>query len=80
MMDDHFIISEARNQLADALKALLRADIMTDADFQRSQRHTKAALSALDKLVKPSGWQDDPLKGSWWMTPFLWLWFLFDRR
>jgi hypothetical protein len=29
---------------------------------------------------KPSGWQDDPLKGAWWLTLFFRVWFFFDRR
>jgi hypothetical protein len=29
---------------------------------------------------KPSGWQDDPLRGAWWLTLLLYVWFFFDRR
>lgn len=39
-MDDHFTICLARNHLADALKALLKAEIMTDEDFLVSRKAT----------------------------------------
>lgn len=77
MMDDHYVISEARNQLADALKALLLPDIMTAADFRKAKKHTVAALAALDELLKPD---NNALKGTGWMTPFLWLWLKLDWR
>jgi hypothetical protein len=54
MMDDHFIISRARNHLADALKALLNADIMDATDFARSRDAALAAVSELDVLLRQS--------------------------
>lgn len=52
MMDDHFIISRARNELADALKVLLNAGIMGVEDFSKSRDHAVAALEALDDLLR----------------------------
>jgi hypothetical protein len=52
MMDDHFIISRARNHLADALKALLNANIMDAADFTKSRIAALAAVSELDVLLR----------------------------
>jgi hypothetical protein len=54
MMDDHFVISQARNDLADALKALLNAEIMTEADFRKSRESALAAVGALDDLLRQS--------------------------
>lgn len=51
MMDDHFVISRARNELADALKVLLKAEIMNADDFRRSREHAALALEALDELL-----------------------------
>jgi hypothetical protein len=52
MMDDHFILSAARNHLADALKALLNADIMTEADFRAARRSAREAIEKLDVLLR----------------------------
>lgn len=52
MMDDHYIISAARNHLADALKALLNAGIMTAADFAASRDAARAAIGELDVLLR----------------------------
>lgn len=54
MMDDHYIICRARNDLADALKVLLKADIMTATDFQASRDHAATAIEALDDLLRQS--------------------------
>lgn len=55
MMDDHEILSLARNELADALKALLKPEIMTIADFRESLNHTIAAMNAtIDLIHRPS--------------------------
>jgi hypothetical protein len=54
MMDDHFIISRARNHLADALKALLNANIMDEEDFSRSRKSALAAVDELDVLLRES--------------------------
>ena len=50
MMDDHYIISAARNHLADALKILLNPDIMTTNDFEASKIAAIAAIQELEKL------------------------------
>lgn len=47
VMEDHFVICRARNYLADALKVLLKAEIMNADDFSRSR---EAALSAVEEL------------------------------
>lgn len=52
MMEDHFIICRARNDLADALKILLQADIMTADDFRKSREYAMAAIGALDDLLR----------------------------
>lgn len=54
MMDDHFVISRARNHLADALKVLLNANIMDATDFARSRYAALAAVSELDVLLRES--------------------------
>lgn len=54
MMEDHELLSSARNSLADALKALLKTEIMTAADFQRSRNHVHNAARALDYLLRQS--------------------------
>lgn len=51
MMDDHEILSRARNDLADALKVLLQAGIMTRVDFQSARERALAAVGALDELL-----------------------------
>ena len=52
MMDDHFIICRARNHLSDALKALLKADIMTGEDFSLSRNAARAAVRELNDLLR----------------------------
>ena len=52
MMDDHFIISRARNHLADALKALLEAEIMTADDFVKARADALSAVAELDDLLR----------------------------
>ena len=52
MMDDHGLLSRARNELADALKVLLNPDIMTAADFRQSLAHATAATDALIELLQ----------------------------
>jgi hypothetical protein len=52
MMDDHYIICRARNGLSDALKALLKADIMTAEDFQESKNKAVIAIGALNELLR----------------------------
>lgn len=52
MMDDHYIICRVRNDLSDALKALLKSDIMTEVDFRRSRERAMAAVGALDDLLR----------------------------
>lgn len=54
MMDDHFIISRARNHLADALKILLNANIMDASDFERSRDAAIAAVRELNVLLRES--------------------------
>ena len=51
MLDDHLILSTARNELADALKVLLNPAIMGEADFRLSLKHTLGALNALADLL-----------------------------
>lgn len=49
MLDDHQTLSDARNHICDALKALLKAETMTaEADFRPA---IKDLLSAVDLLV-----------------------------
>jgi hypothetical protein len=52
MMDDHFTISAARNHLADALRALLVADIMTESDFRAARWSAREAIEKLDDLLR----------------------------
>jgi hypothetical protein len=52
MLDDHYIISAARNDLADALKALLKAEIMTVEDFASSRDAAMAAVAKLNDLLR----------------------------
>jgi hypothetical protein len=52
MMHDHETISRARNHLSDALKALLKAEIMGDRDFLESLRHATAAVDHLNALLR----------------------------
>lgn len=52
VMEDHIIISRARQELAAALTSLLKADIMDAVDFNASKNHALAALAALDDLLR----------------------------
>ena len=52
MMDDHETLSRARNELADALKCLLKAEIMTDEDFRKARGHAAWAIEHLDDLLR----------------------------
>ena len=52
MMDDHYQISAARNELLDALKTLLNPEIMGPDDFRRSRGHASAAIERLDDLLR----------------------------
>jgi hypothetical protein len=52
MMDDHYVICNARNYLSDALKCLLKADIMTAEDFAASRQAAVAAVDELDVLLR----------------------------
>lgn len=54
MMKDHFIISSVRNHLSDALKALLKAEIMTAEDFAASRNESIKAIEQLDVLLRKS--------------------------
>lgn len=54
MMKDHFILSAARNHLADALKALLVADMMTEKDFRAARWSAREAIEKLDVLLRES--------------------------
>jgi hypothetical protein len=51
MLEDHEVICRARNYLSDALKALLKAKIMTAEDFNMSRKAAIAAVRELDSLV-----------------------------
>jgi hypothetical protein len=52
MLDDHEIICVARNELADALKVLLKPEIMGAPEFIVARNHTQLALNALHKLLE----------------------------
>jgi hypothetical protein len=52
MMDDHVVICEARNELADALKVLLNPAIMGASDFLTARNHAQAAMNALNRLLE----------------------------
>lgn len=52
MMSDHETLSRARNELADALKHLLKAGIMTAADFRKARNHARSAMDRLDDLLR----------------------------
>jgi len=52
MLDDHEILSLARNQLADALKVLLNPAIMGAPEFLAARNHTQLAMNALNRLVE----------------------------
>lgn len=54
MMSDHETLSRARNELADALKCLLKAEIMTEADFRAARSRAVAAVECLDDLLRQS--------------------------
>ena len=52
MLEDHYLISDARVALSDALRALLKAELMTRPDFLASHERASAALAALDELLR----------------------------
>lgn len=52
MMSDHETLSRARNELADALKHLLKAEIMTAVDFREARNRAAAAVDCLDDLLR----------------------------
>jgi hypothetical protein len=52
MMDDHLLLSNVRNELADALKELLKHQIMFREDFAGSREHVLKALRGLDDLLR----------------------------
>lgn len=54
MLEDHYLISDARVALSDALRALLKAELMTLPDFADSYKHAAAAIKALDELIRIS--------------------------
>jgi hypothetical protein len=54
MMSDHETLSRVRNELADALKCLLKAEIMTDTDFRSAHYHASFAIECLDVLLRQS--------------------------
>jgi hypothetical protein len=51
MMDDHILLSQVRNDLSDALKLLLKHQIMFREDFVASREHVQEALRGLDDLI-----------------------------
>ena len=52
MEDDHYVIAAARNELADALKSLLKPEHMGTADFLVTREHTRLAMKAIDQLLE----------------------------
>lgn len=52
MMSDHETLSRARNKLVDALKILLKPEIMTVVDFGEARGHATAAIACLDDLLR----------------------------
>ncbi len=52
MMEDHELLSAARNDLADALKVLLNPGIMGEADFVRSLHYALSAVRRLNDLLR----------------------------
>jgi hypothetical protein len=52
MLEDHYLISDARIALSDALRALLKAELMTAPDFRVSHERATAAITALDELLR----------------------------
>lgn len=58
MMSDHEVLSRARNELADALKCLLKARIMTELDFRAARARAAAAIACLDDLIRQSNRRD----------------------
>ena len=49
---DHHIVCECRNNLSDALKAMLREGYMTTPDWEVAQHHAQAALGNLVELLR----------------------------
>lgn len=54
MLDDHALLCHARNELADALKELLKPEIMKSTDFRKSLTHATAATDAIIALLQQS--------------------------
>jgi hypothetical protein len=52
LMDDHELICEARNELADALKVLLNPAIMGTDEFMAAQDHARWAMIWLYRLIR----------------------------
>jgi len=52
MENDHFVLADARNELADALKALLLPTHMATAEFLVARNHAQAAIKHIDKLLE----------------------------
>lgn len=56
MREDHEVLCRARQQLAEALCVLLKAEIMDATDFGESRFYAMAAIEALDDLLRqPDG-------------------------
>ena len=55
MLEDHYIICEARDALCNALKVLLYPEIMGASEFQAARDHTQQAMNAIDKLLERLG-------------------------
>lgn len=49
---DHHIVCECRNNLSDALKAMLREGYMTTPDWEVARLHAQAAMANLDDLLR----------------------------
>ena len=52
MEEDHPVLCRARQELAAALQALLKAEIMGTADFAAAKAHHRAAGEALNTLLR----------------------------
>lgn len=52
MEDDHYVLADARNELADALKSLLKPEHMGTAEFLVTRELTRLALKHIDKLLE----------------------------
>lgn len=52
MLDDHETICAARNHLCDALKTLLKPEIMGAPEFLLARNQTQMAMTALNRLLE----------------------------